>query len=348
MSAPALAAPPSRVVHDVRRARRRRTRAVSSALAVLLILLTWVDVTWGGYAGELFAHLGDVLGLGGQASFVVGRVRLPATLLGLLVGAAFGISGALFQSVLRNPLASPDILGVSGGASLAAAFAIIVLGLSGAVVGVAAFLGAAAVAAAIYLLAWRDGVAGYRFVLIGVGLAFAINAVINYLLTRSQVTDVRTVLVWTVGSLGTPRWGDVAALALLLAAAIPLVLFAAARLRTLELGDDLAGGLGTRVELARLLVLAVAVALAASGTAFAGPVAFVAFISAPIARRMLPSGGLALIPAALVGACVVVAASVVTTHVITTMEVPVGIITGAIGAPYLLWLLASADRRERT
>ena len=135
----------------------------------------------------------------------------------------------------------------------------------------------------------------------------------------------------------------VAALAVLLAASVPLVLLAAARLRALELGDDLAGGLGTRVEPARLLVLAVAVALAASGTAFAGPAAFVAFISAPIAR-----GGLALVPAALVGACVVLAASVVTTHVITTMEVPVGIITGAIGAPYLLWLLASGDRAERT
>ncbi|MEE6282213.1 FecCD family ABC transporter permease [Georgenia sunbinii] len=340
-------AAPGDVLRTVRRARRRRTLAVTGTLAAVVLALAWASLSWGGHAGEALDHLAGLLGAGsGDASFAIGRLRLPRLIMGMLVGVAFGIAGGLFQSVLRNPLASPDILGVSGGASLAAAFAIVALGLSGAVVGLAAFVGAAVVASAIYLLAWRGGVAGYRFVLVGVAIAFAVNAGINYLLTRSEVNDVRTALVWLVGSIGTPRWRDVAALAVILVVLLPVVLVAARRLRALELGDEAAGGLGVRVEPARLLVLAVAVALAAGATAYAGPVAFVAFVSAPIARRLLPTGGLALGAAALVGAVVVVAAELVAQHLIPSLEVPVGIITGAVGAPYLLWLLATSGRRE--
>ncbi|WP_324651266.1 FecCD family ABC transporter permease [Georgenia sp. H159] len=352
-TAPAPGAAPTRDAHEVlqavRRARRRRTATVTLVLLAVVLALAWVSLTWGGHTGALLDYAAGVFGGGsGEGAFTIGRLRLPRVVLAALVGVALGVSGGIFQTVLGNPLASPDILGVSGGASAAAVFAITVLGLSGAAVGVAAVLGAAAVAALIYVLAWRDGVTGYRFVLIGVGMAFAVNGVIGYLLTRSQVTDVRSALVWMVGSLGTPRWREVGVLALAVVVLLPLVAVVARSIRALELGDEAAGGLGVRVEPARLSALAIAVALAAAATAFAGPVAFVAFVSAPIARRLLPTGGLALVPAALVGAVVVLAAELVAQHVVPSLEVPVGIVTGAVGATYLLWLLATADRQGRS
>src|SRR5699024_9354308 len=159
-------------------------------------------ISVGGYAmtgGDLVRTL---TGQGsGAESFVVFRLRLPRLLLGAEVGVAFALAGALFQTVLRNPLASPDIIGVSGGASIGAATAILLGGLSGVAVSLSAFAGAVVVAATIYLLAWRSGVSGYRFVLVGVGVAFLMNAGLAYLTSRADVNDVREALVWMVGSL---------------------------------------------------------------------------------------------------------------------------------------------------
>jgi len=329
-----------------RRAGRRRTRRVLGALVLLLLVAVGASLTWGGLTGEVLGHLGALLGLpGGEESFVVGTLRLPRVAMSVLAGVAFGLSGTLFQTVLRNPLASPDVLGISGGASLAAAWAILVLGVSGAAVSAAAFGGALTVAAAIYLLSWRGGVSGYRFVLVGVSLAFAVSSGLGYLLTRAAVDEVRAVLVWTVGSIGTPRWSAVGLLAGALVVLAPAVAVAAHRLRALELGDDLAGGLGVRPDLARLGVLAVGVALAAVATSQVGPIAFVAFVSGPIARRLLPGTGPALPASALVGAVVVVLAELVAQHGLGSLEVPVGIVTGLVGAPYLLWLLATLNRK---
>ncbi len=281
-------------------------------------------------------------------NFIIFGLRLPRLLLGALVGAAFAISGALFQTLLKNPLASPDIIGISGGASAAAAGSILILGLGGAAVPVAAFLGALVAATAIYLLAWRGGVTGYRFVLIGVGVAFMVQAVLGYLITRGDVRDVQQALVWMVGGIGGAAWADIAVLALALAVLLPALGLLAPRLRMLQLGDETAGGLGVRVESTRLALLLIAVALAAVATAFAGPVAFVAFVSAPIARRIVGAGSLALLPSALVGMLLVTSADFAAQHLLPgTLQVPVGIVTGVIGAPYLLWLLATANRRGR-
>ncbi|HLV05562.1 iron chelate uptake ABC transporter family permease subunit [uncultured Georgenia sp.] len=342
-------APAREAVRAERRRRRWRTAVVTVALAGVVLALAWTALSWGGHAAEAADHLAGLLGGGsGEDSFTIGRIRLPRVALAVLVGVALGVAGGIFQTVLGNPLASPDILGVSGGASAAAAFAIVVLGLSGLLVGLAALLGAAAAATLIYLLAWRGGVTGYRFVLVGVGIAFAVNGLVGYLLTRSDVDDVRSVLVWMVGSIGTPRWRDVAVLAAAAVVLAPAVVGVSRRLRVLALGDETAGGLGVRVERTRLLALAVAVALAALATAFAGPVAFVAFVSAPIARRLLPTAGAVLLPAGLVGAAVILGAELAAQYLVPSLEAPVGIITGAVGACYLLWLLVAADRRGET
>lgn len=325
-----------------RRTRRRHAALVSAVLVLIVLGLVVTNLSTGSYAlspGELLATLtgrGD-----GGSTFVVWRLRIPRILLGALAGIAFGVAGALFQTVLRNPLASPDILGISGGASAAAAFGILILGVSGLSVTLLALGGGLIVALAIYLLAWRDGVSGFRFVLVGVAFAFLCSSVIGYLVTRGDVREVQQALVWTVGGIGGADWSEIAVLAATLAVLLPLTAAALPRLRMMQLGDESAAGLGVRVERTRLIVLLLAVALAAVATAFTGPIAFVAFVSAPIARRLVGNGALALVPSALVGIVVVLGADLLAELLLPGSQVPVGIVTGLIGAPYLLWLLAS-------
>ena len=317
----------------------------SAALALVVVVLFLVGLSAGSYSISPSALLATLTGSGEPGDqFIVLTLRLPRVVLAVLVGVAFALAGGLFQSVLGNPLASPDVIGVTGGASAAAVLAILVLGLSGAPVALFAAAGALAVSAAIYLLAWRSGLHGYRFVLVGVAFAFLVEAVVSYLLTRADVRDAQVALVWLVGSLSGARWEDVALLGGGLVVLVPLLAILAPRLRVLQLGDDTATGLGLRTTAVRTGALTVAVALAALGTAAVGPVAFVAFASAPIARRIV-GHGLALVPTALMGAALVVGADLVGQHLLPGgQQVPVGIITGAVGAPYLLWLLARAQR----
>jgi iron complex transport system permease protein len=293
---------------------------------------------------------GDLLAaLVGQGSagdrFVVLQLRLPRVVMAILAGTAFALAGALFQTLSRNPLASPDIIGVTQGAAVAAVGATLVLGWSGAAVSGAAFLGALLAAGLLAALSWRSGIGGYRFVLVGIGLAFLAQAGIGYLLTRADVRDAQAALVWLVGSLSGASWADIAVTAITLGVLLPLTWLVASRLRILQLGDDTATGLGVRAGPARLAVLALAAGLAAIAVAAVGPVAFVAFVAAPVARRALRTGGLALVPSALVGILLVLTADFAAQHLLPgDLEVPVGIVTGIIGAPYLLWLLIRTDR----
>nr|WP_325211088.1 iron ABC transporter permease [Salinibacterium sp.] len=343
-----LARPIAPTLPAVRRQLARRVALVSGVLAVLLAAIVAVSLGTGAYPISPERILPTLLGAGeSKDAFVLFRLRLPRIVLGVLAGVAFGIAGALFQTLLRNPLASPDIIGISGGASAAAAFGILILGVSGAMVSLLAFGGAVAVALAITLLASREGLSGYRFVLVGVGFAFLAQSVIGYLLTRADEQEAVAALAWTVGGVAGARWDDIGVIAVTL---VPLLLFLAAlvpRIRTLQLGDDTATGLGLRVVSARYGVLAVAVALTAVATAYAGPLAFVAFVSAPIARRLVGGAHLAIIPAALIGAIVVTFADFAASTLIPGVVVPAGIVTGIIGAPYLLWLLATSNRGRR-
>jgi iron complex transport system permease protein len=324
-----------RAVRAARRARGRRSTIVVAVLASLALAIAAVSLCVGAYTIGVPRVVLALLGLGDEGdSFVVLQLRAPRLVLGILTAVAFATAGALFQSVLRNPLASPDLIGVSGGASFAAVFAILVLGWSGALT----------VAAAIYLLASRGGLSGFRFVLIGIAVAFMVTAALNFLITRADVTDARVAIVWLVGSLGGARWAEIVTVAVALAVLLPLTAIAAPRLRILQLGDDSATGLGVPAARARLVLIALAVALVAVGTAAAGPIAFVAFVSAPIARRLVGTGGLSLVPSALVGVVVVTASDFVAQHALGAVQVPVGVVTGVVGAPYLLWLLGTAGR----
>ncbi|WP_300401131.1 iron chelate uptake ABC transporter family permease subunit [Nocardioides sp.] len=335
----------------LRRSRRRRRARRASVLTVLVVLAGALSVS-ALMMGQFPLTAGQVLGalMGadeGSARFIVVELRLPRLLLGILVGVAFGLAGALFQSVLSNPLASPDIIGISQGASAGAVAALLLGGLSGAAVSGAALAGGSLVGVLLYAVAWRGGMTGHRFVLSGIGVAYVCAAVVGYLLTRSEVQQAQVALRWMAGSLAQAEWSLVQVLALALAVLVPLVALVARRLDLLLLGDDQAGSLGLRPELVRAGVVALGVALACAATAAAGPVAFVAFVAAPVARRLLADGTLALAEAALVGVVLVVGADLFAQHLLPAdLSVPVGVVTGAIGGPYLIWLMATGGTRR--
>jgi iron complex transport system permease protein len=331
-------------IRNARKRNSRRTRIVIPSLAIAVVGLFMASVLLGSFTvtiPDFFRLLAgaDIPG----ATFIVMEHKLPRAVTALMIGVAFGVSGTIFQTMLRNPLASPDIIGISYGASASAVFAIVVFGAAGATVSIAALIGALAVAAAIYALSRRGGVAGYRLILVGIGFAAIMTALVNYLITRTDVSTAQDALVWVTGSLNSSNWSRIGILGASLVLLLPTATALSRNLRGLEMGDDAAAGLGVPVERSRLALILTGVALAAVATAAAGPVAFIAFLSGPIARRAL-GGKASLTAAAMVGALIVLAADFVAANMIDDVSLPVGVITGAMGAPFLLWLLVSANR----
>ncbi|GAA2240675.1 iron chelate uptake ABC transporter family permease subunit [Promicromonospora sukumoe] len=336
------------VVADLRAVRRRRQTVVVSAMVLLVLVAGTVALLIGAAGLTPGQAISGVFGVGDKGDvFVIQKLRLPRIEAAVVIGAAFGLAGALFQSTLRNPLASPDILGISAGASLGAVIGVLVLGLSGIALSGMAFGGAGVVALAIWLLAWRKGLHSIRFVLVGVGFAYLCSSMIAWALARSQEHEAAAVLIWTVGSVS-----DVRGEQLTLVAAGTLVLFVVAALvsRTqgpLALGDDNARALGVHVDAARIGALLLAVGLIALATSAAGPIAFVALVAPAIARRLVNDGGAALVASAATGAALTLVADVIAQHGLLGVAAPVGIVTGLVGAPYLLWLLATNEKRSR-
>ena len=338
-------------VATVRRARKRRAArvtAVTAVLATVCFAIFCVSLSVGDFNIPLPDVVATLFGGGDRATqFIINDLRLPRALTAALTGAAFGLSGAIFQTLVRNPLASPDLIGITQGASASAVVCILGFGLSGFAVSVGAFVGALATALAIYLLAWREGISGYRFVLIGIAMAAMLMSVISYLMTRAEVYDAQQALVWLTGSLNAKTWATVQIVAWASVVLMPLAVMFGRGLHALQMGDDAAKSLGHRIERSRLSLIVIAVALAAVATAAAGPVAFVAFVAGPIARRLVGHNGLALVPAALVGAVVMLGSDFVAQHAIPDTQFPVGVVTGIVGAPYLLWLLVTTNRVGR-
>lgn len=327
-----------------RRRRGRRRGFVVGILAVALVLVFLVTLS----VGNTFYSPVEVVRviLGEQvpgASFTVGTLRLPRAITGLLAGVAFGLAGVTFQTMLRNALASPDVIGITSGASAAAVLAITVLGLGGAGVSVLAVVCGLGTALAIYLLAYRNGLSGARLILIGIGVGAMLDSVVSYLLLKSSSFEVQAAMRWLTGSLGSAFWDGVPPLAISLLVLVPAILLLTRRLTAMQLGDDSATALGVRVDRTRLLLIVVAVALAGVATATTGPIAFVAFLSGPIAARLVGGGRSLLLPAGLVGGLLVLTADLLGQFAFDT-SFPVGIVTGAIGAPYLLYLLIRSNR----
>lgn len=332
-------------VEAVRGSAGRRSMMVLGALGLLVAVAAAVTLTTGDYPLSLGQVWGALTGGGERVEqYVVLQVRLPRLAMALLVGAALGAAGAILQSLLRNPLASPELLGISGGASLAAVFALLTLGITGPALPAIAFAGGLA-ASLLLLAAARGRAAGYRLILAGIGLAFFTAALIAFLMTRAQLQQTQSAVIWLTGTLSSTPWWQVAVLAVVWLAALPALYVSGRWLPILALGPDAAAGLGVRPGLARLVAVVVAVLLTAVTCAFAGPIAFVALCAPAIARPLIGHGSTALAPGALVGAVLLVFADLIAQFAIPGVSMPVGVVTGALGAVFLLWLLATSKGR---
>ncbi|TDW17683.1 FecCD family ABC transporter permease [Kribbella kalugense] len=333
------------VISRARAARQTRTLVVIVVLAIVVFATFCVSLSLGDFKIPVIDVVKTLFGGGDRATeFIVNQLRLPRALTGLLVGTALGLSGAIFQSIARNPLASPDIIGVTYGASAFAVFAIVTLGFTGVAVSAFAIAGAVLTAFLMYVLAWRHGVSSYRLILIGIGIGAIATSITSYLLTKARVEIAQQALIWLTGSLNGRDWSNVRSLAITFVVLLPFLVFLVHQLRILQLGDETAYGLGLRVEVSRLGLIVIAVLLAAVATAAAGPIGFVAFVAPPIARRLTRSPGPAMITSGLIGALVVGLSDLVAQHAFGETQLPVGVVTGVVGAPYLMFLLARANR----
>ncbi|TQN42296.1 iron complex transport system permease protein [Blastococcus colisei] len=340
-------APPPSTVDAVARSRVRRAsrrRLVVTVLGVIVVVAFAVTLM----VGRTFYPPGDVLRvvLGEDvpgASFTVGRLRLPRAVLAVVAGLSFGLAGVTFQTMLRNPLASPDVIGITSGASAAAAFAIVFLGWSGTAVSATAIVAALGVALLVYTLAFKDGVAGTRLILIGIGVAAMSKSITSYVLSEAGAWDFAEALRWLTGSLNGSTWDGTVPALLALVVLGPVLLAQTRELSALQLGDDTASALGIRVERTRIVAIVAAVGLIAFATAACGPIAFVSFLAGPIAARIVGPHGSLLVPAALVGAVLVLVADLVGQFALGT-RFPVGVVTGVLGAPYLIYLIARTNR----
>lgn len=328
--------------------RRQRFIIVTLLLVLLTIILASILLVFGNKQYPLTTVIRVILGEEIQgATFAIGSLRLPRMLSGLLVGTAFGIAGSTFQTMLRNPLASPDIIGVTSGSSVAAVFCILVLKISGNTVSIIAVISGFLVAALLYILSRGGSFSGGRLILIGIGIQALLNAVISFLLLRANQYDVPAALRWMSGSLNGRKLEDIPLLFLIVVIFGSIIVLLDNHLKVLELGEQSAISLGLRTDVVRLILVLSSVFLIAFATAVTGPVAFVAFLSGPIASKLVGAGAPTALPSGLVGAVLVLAADIIGQFAFDT-RFPVGIITGILGAPYLLFLLIRMNRTGGT
>ncbi|MFD1957405.1 FecCD family ABC transporter permease [Paenibacillus thailandensis] len=284
----------------------------------------------------------------GDLAFAVDTVRLPRMVLAMLAGAALGVAGLIMQGVVRNPLGSPDVIGVTGGASFAAVFFMTYL--SGTVgigwLPVAAIAGASAVSALIYSLAWKRGVSPVRLVLVGIGLAAFTGALTTTMIVMSDIDSALSAYLWLTGSVYGATWSDVYALLPWTAVLIPLSVFYSRAAGVMELGDETASGLGVRVQAHRLSMLAICVALAGSAVAYAGGIGFVGLIAPHMARKLIGRPfGPNVAASALIGGTIVAAADVVARTAFLPLDIPAGVFVSGIGAPFFIYLLYRSRHR---
>ena len=334
---------------------KRRARAIIANVSLIAIVLCIciMMLLYGNTNYSLDVVIRVLRGENIQgANFAIATLRLPRMLSGLLVGIAFGIAGNTFQTMLRNPLASPDIIGVTSGSSVAAVFCILVLGLSGPAVSIISVISGLLVSMLIYLLSKDISFSGSRLILIGIGIQAMLQAAISFLLLKASQYDVPGAMRWLSGSLigmifkskDIPLMKCIPTLFIVVMVFGIISLLFTKYLQVLELGDEFATTLGIRLNLVRIILILSAVFLIAFATSTTGPIAFVAFLAGPIASKIVGRGSSNVLASGLVGALLVLSSDMIGQYVFST-RFPVGVITGILGAPYMLFLLICINRR---
>ncbi|MBM9465153.1 iron chelate uptake ABC transporter family permease subunit [Aeromicrobium sp. YIM 150415] len=324
-----------------------RPRTAATALAVLAstVVLACVSLAIGDMnisVGRVAAVL--VGGGDGGDRFIVLDLRLPRLVVTVLVGLALGLSGAVVQNITRNPLASPDVIGILSGAS-AGAVAAIVLGTSSTLlIPSMAMAGGLTAAAVVFLASWKGGVEGYRIVLVGIGVAAICSALTSLLLVRARVHEAAQAVVWLTGTLDGRTWTHAVPLMIVVGLVVPVLLVLLHALGALSLGDATAGSIGVRVDSVRVVALVAATLLASVAAAATGPIAFVAFVAPQVMMRVIGSPTPPIMGSGLGGAFLLLSTDVIA-RTLLPVELPVGIVTVVIGAPFFLFLLMARRRR---
>ncbi|SMX87062.1 iron complex transport system permease protein [Brevibacterium sp. Mu109] len=324
-----------------------RTVTVCTVSVVLTAVVAVAALANGAYSLSPSEVITALLGRAdGLVHTVVWDWRLPRVGSSVVFGAALGASGAVFQSLNRNPLASPDVLGFSTGAYTGALLMLITVGGGFVSMATGAFGGGLAVAAAVYLLAYRGGVQGFRMIIVGIAISSMLGSLNTWLILTADLHVAISAAAWGAGSLAGITAGQLAGATLL------IVLFAvalaplAARLKALDLGDDAAAALGVKVERSRVLLMIAGVGLTATATAAAGPIMFVALVAPQLARRLTNTASVTIGASACLGALLLVVADYLALHALGDHVMPVGVVTVTIGGLYLIWLLIREGRRR--
>ncbi|MFI1034743.1 FecCD family ABC transporter permease [Streptomyces sp. NPDC020951] len=322
---------------------------VTLLLAAATFLVFCVSIGVGDFPIGLPQVIATIFGRGEPVDeFVIMDLRMPRALAGLVVGIALGVSGALTQSIARNPLASPDILGITGGAGAVAVFLVTVSGGTAAAVvnsvglSVAALLGGLGTGLLVYFLAWRRGIDGFRLILIGISVSAVMEAIITWLLATADIRDVARAQAWLVGSLDDRSWDEVWVALWCSLALLIVVSCVAFQFKPMHFGDEVAAGLGVRYSAVRAVLLLCAVLLASVAVSAAGPVPFVALVAPQVAMRLARFPTPPLAASGLVGALLLIGSDLVARTALP-ISLPVGVVTAAIGGPFLVHLLVRAN-----
>ncbi|MEV0573701.1 iron chelate uptake ABC transporter family permease subunit [Streptomyces sp. NPDC050392] len=325
---------------------------VTLVLAAAAFLVFCLSIAVGDFPIGLSRVFATLLGRGEQVDeFVIMDLRMPRALAGLVVGIALGVSGAITQSVARNPLASPDILGITGGAGAVAVFSVTVSGGTAATVVSSMGLSAAALAGGlgtgllVYFLAWRRGIDGFRLILIGISVSAVMEAITTWLLVSADIRDVARAQAWLVGSLENRSSDDVRVAVWCTLVLLAVVACAAFQFKPMHLGDEVAAGLGVRYTRVRAVLLLCAVLLAAVAVSAAGPVPFVALVAPQVAMRLAKCPTPPMVASGLVGALLLTGSDLIARAALPE-SLPVGVVTAAIGGPFLVYLLVRANLRQ--
>jgi iron complex transport system permease protein len=324
-----------------------RAIAAVATLAAALLVTGGFTLTTGDFPVPLTDVIRAITGDAPPAAeFVVTTLRLPRLLTAALAGAALAAAGAVMQSISRNPLGSPDLIGFTQGAATGGIVTILVIGGGTVATSAGAAAGGLLTAAVILALVGRHGLHGFRLVLVGIGVSLVLGAINAYLLMKATIGDAQRVVGWQVGNVAGRGWPQVLLLTVVLATLLPVLLAANRRLTMLELGADTATALGVPVVAAWLIPLAAGVGLVAAATAMAGPIPFVALAAPHLARRLTRRTGPNLLPAVVMGALLTVASDFAAQHLLA-VQLPVGIVTSVFGGLYLVWLLLVQRRTQR-
>ena len=327
------------------RKRRQRWILVTSILLLLTCIFCCAMLLLGNTIYPIQEVIRALLGeqIAG-ASFAVNTIRFPRMLAGLFAGFAFGVAGYVFQTMLRNPLANPNVLGITSGSSAAAVLCITMFRTSNTVVSIASIIGGLVTVAIMFLLSRGKSFSIGRLILIGIGIQAILDAVISYLLLVSSQQDIPAALRWLNGSLNGSKIEELPPLIITVVIFTPIVLLLGKHLNMLELGEQMATSLGVATDKTRMLLIVSSVLMIAIATATTGPIAFVSFLAGPIANRLVGNSFSNIIPAGLVGASLVLVADLIGQFA-TEYRFPVGVITGLLGAPYLILLLIRMNRK---